>query len=125
MMANALTVGRGAGIGAHRERTTIITATEARQQFFTLLGKVIADPSELVLVEHKDLVGRAMLVSEAYRDYVRQLEALVSSLLDGGTSPSPAFRLAGSMTVVGDASTALAAARSDAAVRSARKFEGL
>ena len=67
-------------LDSHHERTVLRNATEARQQFFVLLSEVVADPSEVVLIEHKDLPGRGMLVSEAYREYVRHLERLVKTL---------------------------------------------
>jgi hypothetical protein len=109
----------------HTKPSVTLSATEFRQRFFALLGSVLADPTEMVFVEHKDLAGRAMLVSESYRDYVRQLEALVASLLSTGGAASPPMRLAGSMTIVDDAEGVLAAARASAAEQSARKFDGL
>ena len=47
-------------LDSHHERTVLRNATEARQQFFVLLSEVVADPSEVVLIEHKDLPGRGM-----------------------------------------------------------------
>ena len=74
-------------------------ATQARNDFFPLLESVVADPSEVVEVEHKGLQGRALLVNAEFRDYVRRLEQAVRALL-GPETGGPAFQLAGSLTVV-------------------------
>ena len=105
----------------HREHTVHYNATEARQQFFALLTKVVADPEEVVLIEHKDLPARGMLVGETYRTYVRQLERLVKSL-SKELQPHGKFRLAGTMTLRGDLNESLSKVRADAATRGASKL---
>lgn len=88
-------------LDGHREHTVTVKATQARNDFFPLLESVVADPSEVVEVEHRGLQGRALLVNAQFRDYVRLLEQTVRALL-GPAPDGPAFRLAGSLSVVGD-----------------------
>ncbi len=83
-------------LDAHRERTTTVKATQARHDFFPLLDSVVADPAEIVEVEHKGLGGRALLVNAQFRDYVRQLEDTVRALV-GPVPDSEPFHLAGSL----------------------------
>lgn len=125
--AERVTVGHGF-LADHEEHAVTIKATEARQQFFHLLGRVVADTSALVIVEHKDLPGRAMLVSESYRDYVRQLEHLVRVMSAPSEPLAAAFRLAGSMSLAEDgdsADVALDTARARGRRLAARKFADL
>lgn len=106
----------------HHEHTLWRTATDARQQFFTLLSGVVLDPSEVVLIEHKDLPGRGMLVGEGYRAYVRQLERLVKTL-SNRLQPAGSFRLVGTMTLQGSLEDTLGELRTIQGTRSASKFD--
>ena len=90
----------------HHEHTTTVKATQARNDFFPLLESVIADPTEVVEVEHKGLQGRALLVNAEFRDYVRRLEQTLRALL-GPDTGRPVFQLAGSLTVVDDVVSAV------------------
>jgi hypothetical protein len=102
----------------HREHSVSVKATQARHDFFPLLGEVAGDPSEIVEVEHKGLPSPVLLVNAAYRDYVRQLEQAVRSLLDLYPESAP-FRLASSVVAIADVDEAIREMR-DAASRSAR-----
>ena len=106
-------------LDSHHERTVLRNATEARQQFFVLLSEVVADPSEVVLIEHKDLPGRGMLVSEAYREYVRHLERLVKTL---AARTAGSFRLVGTVVLHGDVDDALRDLRGSERSRVETKF---
>ena len=85
----------------HQEHTVTVKATQARHDFFPLLESVVADPSEVLEVEYKGRQGRALLVNAQFRDYVRLLEQTVRSL-PGPAADGPTFRLAGSLSVIGD-----------------------
>lgn len=108
----------------HRERTVTVKATQARHDFFPLLEAVVADPSEVVEVEHKGLQGRALLVNARFRDYVRQLEETVRALL-GPAPGAPTFRLAGSLSVVGDVEEGIETLRSRERRAAADRFTDL
>jgi len=108
----------------HREHSVSVKATQARHDFFPLLGEVAGDPSEIVEVEHKGLPGPVLLVNAAYRDYVRRLEQAVRALLDLYPESAP-FRLAGSMVAVGDVDHALRDLRDDADRSSRERFADL
>ena len=100
-------------LGQHRERTVRVKATQARHDFFPLLESVVADPTEVVEVEHKGLTGRALLVNAQFRDYVRSLEAALRALVGPGPNTS-SFRLAGSLRLVdGEVEGAVAALREE------------
>lgn len=107
------------------ERIVSCNATEAHQQFFALLSEVVADPSEVVLIEHKGLPQRGMLVGEGYRTYVRQLEQLVRAFASSVRPPAASFRLAGTMTLPGELEPALDDLRADAHAAFARKIDDL
>lgn len=68
-------------LASHEEHESTVKATKAREQFFPLLESVVNDERHVVYIEHKDLPGRAMLVSERYQQYVRELEATVRALV--------------------------------------------
>jgi PHD/YefM family antitoxin component YafN of YafNO toxin-antitoxin module len=87
-------------LAAHEEHEQTLTATKARASFFPLLERLATDPREVILVEHRGAAGRVMLVHEDYRAYVRELEALLRTLLSPATPGGAAFRLAGSMRLV-------------------------
>ena len=111
-------------LAAHHEHTVTVKATQARHDFFPLLESVVADPSEVVEVEHKGLQGRALLVNARFRDYVRQLEETVRALL-GPAPGGPTFRLAGSLSVVGDIEEDIEALRSPERPATADRFADL
>ena len=71
-------------------------ATEARRDFFSLLGEIAADPSEVVEVTHKDLPEPVLIVSAQFRRYVRQLERLLQLRATRDTNDA-AFRIGGTM----------------------------
>jgi predicted flavoprotein YhiN len=108
----------------HREHSVSVKATQARTDFFPLLGEVAGDPSEIVEVEHKGLPGPVLLVNSAYREYVRQLEQAVRALLDLYPDSAP-FRLAGSVVAIGDVDAAMRELRDDAARSSRDRFADL
>ncbi len=108
----------------HREHTVTVKATQARNDFFPLLESVVADPSEVVEVEHKGHRGRALLVNAQFRDYVRLLEQTVRALL-GPAPDGPTFRLAGSLSVIGDVDGAVAALRDGERRAAADRFADL
>ena len=111
-------------LASQTEHPSTVKATKAREQFFPLLESVVNDERCVVFVEHKDLPGRGMLVSERYQEYVRQLEATVRALL--APAAGPTFRLAGSVSVAAngdDLDAELAALRADHALRTAAKFD--
>jgi hypothetical protein len=91
-------------IAANQLRPAQHNATEARQRFFQLLGSVAAHPSEAVYISHKDLPGRVAMVSEAYLDYVHQLETIASELT---ADVEEEFSLLGTATAAGDIEEAL------------------
>lgn len=105
--------------------TLTISATKARERFFALLDAVAADPTEIVLVEHKGLAGRVMVASEAYHQYTQRLEQMLRATVASGTPAGHRFRLAGSLEVSDAAPAALALARADAAAAANRKFDDL
>ena len=94
----------------HQVRGIQRNATEARQTFFQLLGNVIADPAEVVLIQHKDLPARGALVAEAFLDYVHRLEELTRDLATASVEP---FALVGTATVDGDVEDLLRALRAE------------
>ena len=112
----------------HQERTVTVKATQARHDFFPLLESVVADPAQVVEVEHRGLRGRALLVHAEFRDYVRQLEATVRALL-GPAPDGPVFRLAGSLAMGGeggaDVDEAIATLRARERQGSAGRFADL
>lgn len=108
----------------HQERTVTVKATQARHDFFPLLESVVADASKVVEVEHKGLQGRALLVNARFRDYVRQLEDTVRALL-GPAPGAPTFRLAGSLSVVGDVEEGIETLRSQERRVAADRFTDL
>jgi hypothetical protein len=108
----------------HREHTVTVKATKARNDFFPLLEAVVADPTEVVEVEHKGLDGRALLVSAQFRDYVRRLEQTVRALL-GPAPGGTAFQLAGSLTVVEEVEDAITTLRADARRAAAERCRDL
>ena len=111
-------------LASHAEHASTVKATRAREQFFPLLESVVNDERCVVFVEHKDLPGRGMLVSERYQQYVRQLEATVRALL--APTAGPSFMLAGSVSVSAngdDLEASIASLRTDHAVRTAAKFD--
>ncbi len=113
-------------LASHEELETSVKATKAREQFFPLLESVVNDERHVVYVEHKDLPGRAMLVSERYQQYVRDLEATVRALV--GPAAGPRFALAGSLTVSAegdDLDRSLAALRAAQVERATAKFDAL
>ena len=71
-------------------------ATEARRDFFSLLGEIAADPSEVIEVTHKDLSEPVLIVSAQFRRYVRQLERLLQTRATEGANHA-AFRIGGTM----------------------------
>jgi hypothetical protein len=108
----------------HREHSISVKATQARHDFFPLIGGVAGDPTEIVEVEHRGLSGPVLLVNSAYREYVRQLEQAVRALLDLYPESAP-FRLAGSAAAVGDVDGAIRELRDGAARSSRHRFEDL
>ena len=111
-------------LASHAEHLSTVKATRAREQFFPLLESVVNDERCVVFVEHKDLPGRGMLVSERYQEYVRQLEATVRALV--APAAGPTFLLAGSVSVAAngdDLDAEIASLRADHAVRTAAKFD--
>ncbi len=114
-------------LASHEERETTVKATKAREQFFPLLESVVKDGRQVVYVEHKDLPGRALLVSEGYQTYVRALEATVRALV--GPAAGPHFALAGSLSLPAESletlDDQLAAWRATQADRAASKFGAL
>ena len=108
----------------HREHTVTVKATQAQNDFFPLLESVVADPSAVVEVEHKGRQGRALLVNAQFRDYVRLLEQTVRALL-GPAPDGLAFRLAGSLSVVGGVEGAVAALRDGERRAAAGRFADL
>ncbi len=111
-------------LASHAEHLSTVKATRAREQFFPLLESVVNDERCVVLVEHKDLPARGMLVSERYQEYVRQLEATVRALL--APTPGPTFLLAGSVSVAAngdDLESSIASLRADHAARTTAKFD--
>lgn len=89
--------------------------TDVRQTFFQLLGNVVADPAEVVLIQHKDLPARGALVAEAYLDYVHRLEALTRDLANAAAEP---FALVGTAIVDGDVGDLLHDLRSESRCQS-------
>jgi hypothetical protein len=84
-------------------------ASEARQQFFSLLEDVVVrDPSQIVLIEHKDLPDAAALVSARFLFRVLRL---LRSLRASGRGAATPFRLIGSATLVGSPTDPLAEVR--------------
>ena len=111
-------------LNSRQERTVHRNATEARRQFFALLGEVAADPDEVVEVQHKDFEEPVLLVNAHYRRYVRQLERLVQELRSELAVGVP-FRLGGTVTLEADMEAALAAIRDEQRQRTGTKFVDL
>ena len=111
-------------LNSPQERTVHRNATEARRQFFALLGEVAADPDEVVEIQHKDLEEPVLLVNAHYRRYVRQLERLVHGLRSELAVGVP-FRLGGTVTLEADMEAALAAIRDEQRHRTGTKFVDL
>ena len=106
-------------LASRQERTVTRNATEARQSFFQLLGAVVADSAQVVVIEHKDLKGHGALVGEGFLTYVRALEAVTRDLAQASTEP---FTLLGTATAHGDVAGMLQELRSDdEASRTARR----
>src|SRR5579872_5050123 len=97
-------------IADHREEVVRRPATAARAEFFELLENVVANPNLVVLIEHRHLPQRGVLVGEAYLEYVRQLERLVRDLLVA-RAPADSFTLCGTATLNEDLERAIAAMR--------------
>src|SRR5215210_2266531 len=91
-------------------KLTTRQASEARREFFALLQAVIDDPTEIVLIEHKDLPDPAALVNAPF--LMRTLR-LVEQLRTRRLSSEPPFRLIGSATLVGSADDVLAEVRAE------------
>lgn len=111
-------------LASHAEHPSTVKATRAREQFFPLLESVVNDERCVVFVEHKDLPGRGMLVSERYQQYVRQLEATVRALL--APAAGSTFLLAGSVSGAAngdDLESDITAVRADHTARTAAKFD--
>ncbi len=111
-------------ISGHEEHEIVSNATEARRTFFALLSGVVSDPTRVVMIEHKDLPGRAMLVGEGYRAYARQLEQLVA-LLFQRLQPAAGFSLIGSGSLRGGLGEALEETRGAQRGQAAHKFDTL
>jgi hypothetical protein len=94
-------------------------ASEARREFFALLQAVIHDPTEVVLIEHKDLPEPAALVNAPF--LMRTLR-LVTHLRNQWPSSDLPFRLIGSATLVGSADDVLAEVRAEQRSRQQAKF---
>ena len=94
-------------------------ASEARREFFALLQAVIHDPTEVILIEHKDLPEQAALVNAPF--LMRTLR-LVTHLRKQWPLSEPPFRLIGSATLVGSADDVLAEVRAEQGTRQQSKF---
>ena len=84
----------------------------------------VADPTEVVEVEHRGFQGRALLVSAEFREYVRRLEQAVRALL-GPETGGPVFQLAGSLTVVDGVESAVEDLRGRERRAAANRFDDL
>jgi len=78
----------------------------------------------MVEVEYEGREGRALLVNAQFRDHVRRIEQTVRALL-GPAPDGPTFRLAGSLSVIGDVDGAVAALRDGERRAAADRFADL
>ena len=85
-------------------------ATQARADFFQLLDEVVTDPDTMVLIQHRHLPRRAVLLSEQFLEYVKQLERVIADLMATRSSASR-FTLCGSGELHGDLEAAIAEMR--------------
>lgn len=99
-----------------------VKISQARAELFDLVDRVTSQEGEVVLIEHRDRVERAALVSERH---LRYLYATIEELRKRGTQP---FRLAGSMKLlvsVEELEAALEQSRREQARLAAAKFGAL
>lgn len=104
----------------HLTRILELPAARARAAFLDLVKKVVTDRVERVVIDHRHLPGRAVLVSEAYLDRLgcqaQAHERPVNPLrLIGSATPAPGT----------DVTSVLTEIRADAAHRIADKLETL
>lgn len=108
-------------LASHKEVQVRTNATDARQGFFKLLEQVAADPSAVVVIEHKH-AGTGALVGAGFLEYVRALEGLARDLVGEMAEP---FRLIGTAVGSADFESALADLRAEQNARAQSRLDAL